>query len=287
MPISEAQLETWSHQGAVITSAAIANRIKDVLNSHRGFPAEITFDLYLSGSYKNDTNVYGESDVDIVIELTSSFYSNLTNAQNDQLGLIDATYGYFDFRDEVVTCLQGTYEESVNIGNKAIQIDPIASRHLYADVLVCSTYRLYSEGLRDFKSGVAFYTRQSGYRIVNYPKLHSQNAALKHQATRNYFKGTVRIFKNMRNTMIEQGLLSKEDAPSYFIECLLFNVPTESFSTSWSRCVFNVLTYLNTSRSWANFMCINNIISLWDSSAWNEQAAKNFISLCIGLWKRQ
>ena len=40
----------------------------------------------------------------------------------------------------------------------------------------------------------------------------------------------VRVFKNMRNTMIEKRLLADGVAPSYFIEGMLWNVPNDKFT---------------------------------------------------------
>jgi hypothetical protein len=50
------------------------------------------------------------------------------------------------------------------------------------------------------------------------------------RATKNNFKPVVRMFKNMRNTMIEKKLLADGVAPSYFIEDMLWNVPTDKFA---------------------------------------------------------
>ena len=35
------------------------------------------FKIFLQGSYKNDTNVYGDSDVDVVIRLDEIYYTDL------------------------------------------------------------------------------------------------------------------------------------------------------------------------------------------------------------------
>jgi hypothetical protein len=75
---------------------------------------------------------------------------------------------------------------------------------------------------------VAFFS--GGNRIDNFPKHHSANLTSKHQATKNNFKPMVRVFKNMRNSMIEKGLLADGAAPSYFIEGMLWNVPNEKFT---------------------------------------------------------
>ena len=46
----------------------------------------------------------------------------------------------------------------------------------------------------------------------------------------------VRVFKNMRNTMIEKGLLADGVAPSYFIEGMLSNVPNDKFAGTIGIC---------------------------------------------------
>ena len=74
-----------------------------------------------------------------------------------------------------------------------------------------------------------------GTKIVNFPKEHQQDCTTKHQATGSYFKPTIRIFKNMRNKMVDQGIIKKGLAPSYFIEGMLWNIPNEKYGTSYRR----------------------------------------------------
>src|SRR5262249_7394272 len=47
----------------------------------------------------------------------------------------------------------------------------------------------------------------------------------------------VRVFKNMRNRMIEKGALKEGVAPSYFIEGMLSNVPSHKFGRSYQDTV--------------------------------------------------
>jgi hypothetical protein len=58
------------------------------------------------------------------------------------------------------------------------------------------------------------------------------NATDKHRNARERYKSTVRMFKNARNEMDERGIFDKGDAPSYFIECLLWNVPNSVIDTN-------------------------------------------------------
>ena len=80
-----------------------------------------------------------------------------------------------------------------------------------------------------------------GNRIRNFPEQHSKNCTAKHQATKGNFKPMVRVFKNMRNSMIEKKLLADGIAPSYFIEGMLWNVPPDKFRWRLQRYVRRVL----------------------------------------------
>jgi tRNA nucleotidyltransferase (CCA-adding enzyme) len=77
MPIPESQLETWSHQGSITQSSNTYNSIKNVLEASTTPYADKNFKVFLQGSYGNDTNIYAESDVDIVIRLDDCFHSDL------------------------------------------------------------------------------------------------------------------------------------------------------------------------------------------------------------------
>lgn len=222
------QLDTWSHQCSITNSANSGNSVKNAIDTYTGFPEGITFNVYLQGSYKNDTNVYGESDVDVAVELTSSFQNNLTQDQKDSLGFTFADYGFSDFRNDVEACLINYYgANSVTLGNKVIQVAPTTNR-LEADVLLCSQYRLYYGALNanSHHNGIAFTTRNTYQTIINFPKQHSDNGTTKHQASNQWFKPTVRIFKNMRNHLVNNAGFQKSTAQSYYIECLLSNIQT-------------------------------------------------------------
>jgi len=71
MAIPESQLERWANQGAVATAKLTADSIKRALNSFSGWPNGIKFEVYLQGSYKNNTNIRGDSDVDVVAQLNA------------------------------------------------------------------------------------------------------------------------------------------------------------------------------------------------------------------------
>ena len=86
MAISEEQLNCWSHQGSIAQSSATYKTIKSILETELPFYGAKHFEVFLQGSYGNDTNIYAESDVDIIIKLNDSFYPNL-----DQLSEYEKT----------------------------------------------------------------------------------------------------------------------------------------------------------------------------------------------------
>ena len=72
MGISERQLETWAQQGNTGQFTDIYKSIRgNLLDGSAPYPAA-DVDVFLQGSYGNDTNVWADSDVDIVGSSTRS-----------------------------------------------------------------------------------------------------------------------------------------------------------------------------------------------------------------------
>jgi tRNA nucleotidyltransferase (CCA-adding enzyme) len=74
MAIPESQLEAWSRQGPVMQSSGTYMAVRTALMSSRADYAAQSFDVFLQGSYANDTNIHGETDVDTVIRLNTIFW---------------------------------------------------------------------------------------------------------------------------------------------------------------------------------------------------------------------
>src|SRR5215472_13464847 len=142
MAISEAQLITWSHQGSVTQSRDTYQTVRDALQASRSQYAGQSYEIFLQGSYYNDTNIYAESDVDTVIRLDSIYgsdYSNLSPLQKTafQKTFIPATYSFADFKRGVNTRLSNAFgAQNASLGRKTFKIKPGGSRRS-ADVLAC------------------------------------------------------------------------------------------------------------------------------------------------------
>jgi len=285
MGIPEPQLETWSHQGAVTTAKATHESIRNALDSYK-WPNGVDFEVYLQGSYKNDTNIRGNMDVDLVVQLNSSFYSNLSEEQKRYLGLSPASYGWNDFRSDVLSALKGYYGSlTITEGNKSIKVTA-ASGRLPADVVVCAQYREYrSLNSYDYVEGMTFWTRNESRQVINYPKIHYDNGVKKHQNTNNQYKPTVRMFKNIRDYLEEKNYISKDLAPSYFLECLFYNVPNSNFYGRYQEVFCNIVNWLNNANL-EDTVCQNGQLKLFGNTSeqWSVDNAKRLIQKLIELW---
>ncbi|MGY2930562.1 hypothetical protein ACVWZ6_000164 [Bradyrhizobium sp. GM6.1] len=240
MGIAESQLTTWSAQGSVKQSRDTYASVRGVLEDSNAPYSAKTYETFLQGSYGNDTNVYADSDVDVVMRLDSIFYydlSRMTESERTEYekNFGDGQYSVGQFKTEVLGWLKKNYGESVKLGKKALFI-PSSGNRRDTDVLVCAQFRRYHKfaGPNDQKYdvGICFFLSDNT-RIENFPKQHSTNCTEKHKATNQWFKPSVRMFKNMRNRMIERGELAEGVAPSCYLEGMLYNVPADKFGSSY------------------------------------------------------
>jgi Nucleotidyltransferase domain len=149
MAIPEAQLQTWSNQGAVATAKATHESVRNALSQATALSGR-SFHVFLQGSYKNDTNIRGDSDVDIVVRLNSTFHYDLSlldaaqQARWAEAYPTRATYVWEHFRGDVLAALVAYYGAgSVNPGRNAVTIAAGGGR-LSADVVVATQYYLYT-----------------------------------------------------------------------------------------------------------------------------------------------
>ena len=278
MPIPDSQLETWSHQGAVDTAQSTHLSLRLALKSFT-WPMGVNYADYLQGSYKNTTNIRGNSDVDLVAELTSTAYSEMPTST---LG-----YGWHDFRRDVVSALTAYYGSAFvdSTSHKSIKVLPLGNR-LRSDVVVCATYR---SGGQSTAAGMVFWATDTGEKIVNYPKLHYDNGCTKQSGTSDWYKKSVRMFKNARDKVLERQPELKGHFPSYFLECVLFNVPNNRFGPSWEATFINPVMWLHDQLSAGNtngFMCQNGIQRLLGSSStqWRLEDAARLVGGLVNLW---
>jgi hypothetical protein len=293
MAIPESQLESWSHQGAMKMSRDTYGSIKTSLEANAATYANKEFEIYLQGSYGNDTNIRGDSDVDVVIQLNSTFHRNLDRLPPDQVqayqqAYSNATYTFADFKRDIVEHLKGKYgHQQVAVGKKSVKLRS-ASDRLGADVAVCCQYRDYHwfKSLRDQRYDEGIYFKSTdGQEIINYPKYHSKNCTTKHQDTGNRFKPMVRIVKNMRGYLVEKSVIENDLASSYFIEGLLYNVSNNQFSGDFGSIFCTCINWLlKADRS--QFVCPSRKHWLFGESAvqWKADKCTQFLNALVDFW---
>ena len=288
MAIPESQLSRWSDHGAQDTAKRTHEAIRRVLDAYR-WPQGMTYDFYLQGSYRNDTNILGDSDVDVVLEMTSTFKHDTGSlSQYEQQAVVSsfqtATYDWNDFRREVLKALEGGFGSSmVGQGNKSIKLKADPPR-LAADAVACMGHRRY-ESSYSYAEGITFYALQDKRWIVNYPKEHYKNGAGKSTRTSDRFKRTVRMFKNARNHMESTGRISADLAPSYFVECLIYNSPDWAFQYGFQDTYGAVVNWMVQSNL-AGLICQNGQQRLFGPSPeqWSVDDARAFANELVSLW---
>lgn len=294
MAIPEAQLETWSHQGSVTQSKDTYATIRCALEFERAQYTSRDFEPFLQGSYGNDTNIYAESDVDIVSRLDASFYYSLDDLTRDEKAAFErtysggATYTHAQFKAHVIAALEAAFPGAVTPGNKAIKIAASGNRRS-ADVVAAAQFRRYysfpSASGASYAEGICFFL-PDGTQVVNYPRQHSANCTAKHQATNGWFKPTVRILKNIRRAMVDDGLIAKTIAPSYFLEGLLYNVANDNFGGSYEDTIVASINWIRqTDRS--KFVCANEQFILFGDwpETWPVAHYNQFMNAFVGYWK--
>ncbi len=292
MAISETQLETWSKQGSITQSKDTYSTIRTALLDNTAGYASKEYEIFLQGSYGNDTNIFADSDVDIVMKLNSTYYYDLSELSIEEQNLYKshnsaATYGFDEFKSDVILLLNKKYGNSVKPGNKAILIESSGNRRK-ADVLAAVQFRrylTYNNVSKRFIEGLCFWN-SNNEQIINYPKFHSANCTTKHQQTSSWFKPSVRILKNMRNAMVAKGYLQEGIAPSYFLEGMLYNVPNGKFGTSYSNTISSAINWIiDCDRT--KLLCANEQYYLLHQDSpvtWRKENLQAFLDATVKFW---
>jgi hypothetical protein len=197
--------------------------------------ADKNIEIFPQGSYRNNTNVRRDSDVDICVRCSDVIFTDFSIANGfniEDVGLVDADYTYSQFKNEVEQALVAKFgNQAVTRGNKAIDVHENSYR-VDADVVACFEHRLYTyrgtNGRYNYLSGNEFRPDKGG-RIINWPHQNYENGVEKNKATGNRFKYITRVLKRLRNEMVENNIAAAKLISSYLIECLVWNVPNKGF----------------------------------------------------------
>lgn len=280
------------------------NMIRDHLESDSSL-AKYHLNTYLQGSYKNSTNVRGDSDVDMGARTSDIFFYDLSELPDEapasgtygyagkslrarvQESISPASYTYREYRRDVYASLMKEYG-NVTDGNKAITVAGNTYR-LDADVLPCIAMRWYYttySGNADYHDGIAFLTSDDK-RIVNFPQQHFDNLGEKDRRNDNKVKGCIRIMKRLRNELEDAGAWDRKRSPSFYLESLIWNAPDSKFEGGGYPIVLqNVLSHLYNdlrekrgTEALRSYMQANKIFVLFHPEFWNVDDALAFIEV--------
>jgi len=204
----------------------------------------------VQGSYRANTNVRAESDVDVCIVLPNTYFSDFTfsDITGEQLtGRKPAPISFKDFKNAVEKALVGRFGRAgVTRGNKAFDVHANTYR-IDADVVAAFEHRRFGkrrpDGVTPYDLGIEFRT-DSDVRIVNWPEQTYENGVAKNKRTARSYKSAIRIIKRLRNQMQADNIGAAKYIGSFLIESLVWNVPDEGFGYSdYSRVIRYVLAH--------------------------------------------
>ncbi|MXY93034.1 MAG: nucleotidyltransferase [Caldilineaceae bacterium SB0664_bin_27] len=277
MAISESTQARWSHHQAATTLTQAHLPIRAALDAY-SWPSDMNYEVFLQGSYKNDTNLGQESDVDVVVRLNHRLRPRVAKLSGQQLQEDPSHHGAYQkwksFRDHALKALRVSFGNAAKSDRKTLKV-PKGKIPADADLVVTLRYR----------EGIAFYLPDERRWVVSFPQQHHARGVRKERAASNRFKRTIRMFKAARNRLVETKALTKDDAPSYFIECLLYNVPEYLFAPKLAPTYTGIVGWLRTVKL-NDFKCQSGQAELLGSGReqWSEKKARVFVKALQSLW---
>lgn len=232
MGIREEQLSNWAKPLTDTEEEKCQNAIRQITQCMRdNFGNDVT--IYLQGSHRNRTNVKRDSDVDIVVQHTGYYFGdtiNMTDVEKQAFFEIPSSeYTFKDLKDEVEKILAVKFGVNVERKNKCIRVNGNSSR-VNADVIPCFTHKRLITVNTSEAEGIQFYT-DDGSKVISFPNQHYENGVNKNTDTSRMYKAVVRILKNIRNNLIDEGQIKEDLMSSYFLECLVWNLADSIFKT--------------------------------------------------------
>lgn len=151
---------------------------------------DLAIEVFVQGSYANNTNVRTSSDVDICIMLTSTFYTNYPDGMTDKdYGFSAGTISFDEYKNRVEKAIEDKFgSSSISVGNKSIKIKS-NTYHVDADAVVTFMLKDYkiinSKDASKYIEGVRLFAKD-GSNVTNYPKDHINNGISKNNRTKRY-----------------------------------------------------------------------------------------------------
>ena len=224
--IPDTEVQRYAKAPSPTTVSAVSRfqeAIRDVLGSD--------YETFLQGSYKNDTSIRDLNDVDIVALRKYIVSTPFSLEPHPTLNLIS----WGDIFAAVRTQLESSarFRGRTSYGDKSVKVDEAFK----ADVVPAVRIGRYED------DPIAIYSFREARERKNFPRLHYENDVQKHQNTNETFKPIVRMFKKWASNHCPSD---DTVAPSFYVECLVYNVPDDLFKFDLATAFFQVGYYIET-----------------------------------------
>lgn len=188
--------------------------------------------VFSQGPYRDNTNARRQSDVDIGALYTgNTFFADYPDSMNSG-DFYNSSSGFTspEFSEQVEQALRSYFSGAkITRGNKAVDLKSNSYR-VEADIAAFFEHRRYSSS-GGYISGVELRPDNDlTKRVINWPEQHYQNGVEKNEKTARRYKALVRILKNLRNEMENDGIYVSSSITGFLLECLTWNVPNRYFN---------------------------------------------------------
>lgn len=245
---------------------------------------ELKVQVILQGSYRNNTNVKRDSDVDVGVVCPEPFYPFYPQGTDaSTFGNKNSDYSYAEYRGEVEAALLAYFAQgAVSKGNKAFNVRESA-RQVEADVAAFLVHRRYSAG-GSYVEGVELRPANApNQRVINWPEHHYAQGVEKNKQTGGRYKALVRGLKNIRNELVDSEKLDGRAITGFLIECLLAQVPNSTFGndqyvTDLRGILLHLYRNTDTDAACASWTEVSGMKLLFNSGQkWTRAQAHDFI----------
>ncbi|MCZ7456092.1 nucleotidyltransferase domain-containing protein [Streptomyces sp. WMMC940] len=201
--------------------------VKGAVNRHESFRG-LDITVAAKGSYPNKTNVRGDSDVDIMVKLNDPFHTEgMASWWFGQPARYTGPWTKDKLRQEVHAALTNHFGWVDADHNIAFYVPEVAGSRPSIDVVPCFKWVVYDVTVPGGKYEGSIVYGRNGKKVINWPELQLDNGRAKNTNTNRRYKFVVRVLKNVENDLTALGVIKA--LPSYFSECLIYNVPDRVF----------------------------------------------------------
>ncbi len=290
MSVTEEQLRAWS-TGPSQTEKDRCTNAENMVRKAIAADSQLQYldiTVFAQGSYRANTNVRQNSDVDICVRYNGTFFVHYPEGKSrSDFGNIPGTMNFAEYKNMVYKAMCDYFgADGVTRGNKALDVHANSYR-VDADVVPTFEYRWYTGRFNSgqtphYYSGVAF-DPDKGARIKNWPDQTIANGVQRNNETGRRYKRAIRILKRIRDKMSDDGILSAESTSSFLIECLVWNSDPkvfehDSYYEMTRVLIVDLWDHSNTDEACSKWKEVNDLKWLFHSSQpWERDGAREFL----------